>query len=163
MSVSSNSSCLSCILLELCVPVSHLYVVVWSWAVLLLQVLTQKLCSLPLVLPISTFQMCVGCLVLSSSLRQTPMDCRPPGSFFQGIIQARILEWVAILFSRGSPQPRDRTQVYCITGSNEPPGKTKTFQVTPSYLLSKHTNGFLTFFTQSSWHSLSSLLCYITL
>ena len=30
-----------------------------------------------------------------------PMDCRPPGSFVHGILQARILEWVAIAFSRG--------------------------------------------------------------
>ena len=33
-----------------------------------------------------------------------------------GILQARILEWVAFPFSRGSSQPRDRTQVYCIAG-----------------------------------------------
>ena len=33
-----------------------------------------------------------------------------------GIIQARVLEWVAISFSRGSSQPRDRTQICCITG-----------------------------------------------
>ena len=43
-----------------------------------------------------------------------PMDCSPPGSAFHGILQGRILEWVAILFSRGSSQPRDRTQVSCI-------------------------------------------------
>ena len=40
-----------------------------------------------------------------------PMDCSPPGSSVRGILQARILEWVAISFSRGSPQPRDRTWV----------------------------------------------------
>ena len=40
-----------------------------------------------------------------------PMDYSPPGSSVHGIIQARILEWVAILFSRGSSQPRDRPQV----------------------------------------------------
>ena len=33
-------------------------------------------------------------------------DCRPPGSFVRGILQARILEWVAMPSSRGSPQPR---------------------------------------------------------
>ena len=33
-----------------------------------------------------------------------------------GILQARILEWVAFPFSRGSPQPRDQTQVSCIAG-----------------------------------------------
>ena len=35
------------------------------------------------------------------------MDCHTPGSSVHGILQARILEWVAILFSRGSSQPRD--------------------------------------------------------
>ena len=43
-----------------------------------------------------------------------PMDCSPPVSFVRGILQARILEWVAISFSRGSPWPRDRTHVSCI-------------------------------------------------
>ena len=45
-----------------------------------------------------------------------PVDCSPPGSSIHGILQARILEWVAISFSRGSSQPRDRTQVYHIAG-----------------------------------------------
>ena len=39
-----------------------------------------------------------------------PMDCSLPGSSIHGIFQARILEWVAISFSRGSSQPRDRTR-----------------------------------------------------
>ena len=43
-----------------------------------------------------------------------PVDCSPPGSSVHGILQARILEWVAILFSRGSSWPRNRTQVSCI-------------------------------------------------
>ena len=38
-----------------------------------------------------------------------PKDCSPPGSSVCGIFQARILEWVAISFSRGSFQPRDQT------------------------------------------------------
>ena len=42
------------------------------------------------------------------------MDCSPPGSFIHGISQARILEWAAISFSRGSSQPRDRTPISCI-------------------------------------------------
>ena len=44
-----------------------------------------------------------------------PMDCSPPGSFVHGILQARILEWIAIPSSRGSSQPRDLTQSlpYC--------------------------------------------------
>ena len=40
-----------------------------------------------------------------------PVDCTPPGSSIHGILQARILEWVAMSSSRGSSQPRDRTQV----------------------------------------------------
>ena len=40
-----------------------------------------------------------------------PMDCSPPGSSIHGILQARVLEWVAISFSRGSSQPMDRTPV----------------------------------------------------
>ena len=45
-----------------------------------------------------------------------PMDCSPPGSSVYGISQARILEWVAISFSRGSCGSRDQTQVSCIAG-----------------------------------------------
>ena len=45
-----------------------------------------------------------------------PMDCSLPGSSVHGIFQARVLEWVAISFSRRSSQPRDRTQVSCVVG-----------------------------------------------
>ena len=38
-----------------------------------------------------------------------PMDCSPPGSSRRGILQARVLEWVAISFSRGPSGPRDQT------------------------------------------------------
>ena len=44
------------------------------------------------------------------------MDCNAPGSSVHGILQARILEWVAIPFSRGSSWTRDRTQVSSIAG-----------------------------------------------
>ena len=43
-----------------------------------------------------------------------PVDCDPPASSVRGILQARILEWVAILFSRGSSWPKDWTQFSCI-------------------------------------------------
>ena len=45
-----------------------------------------------------------------------PMDCSLPGSSLHGILQAIILEWVAISFSRGSSWPRDWTRVSCIPG-----------------------------------------------
>ena len=44
------------------------------------------------------------------------MDYSPLGSSVQGILQARILQWVAIPFSRGSSCSRDWTQVFCIAG-----------------------------------------------
>ena len=45
-----------------------------------------------------------------------PMDCSLPGSSVHEIFQARVLEWGAISFSRGSSRPRDRTWVSCIVG-----------------------------------------------
>ena len=44
------------------------------------------------------------------------MDCSRPDSSVHGILQARILEWVAIPFSRISSQPRDWAWVSCIAG-----------------------------------------------
>ena len=46
-----------------------------------------------------------------------PRDCSPPGSSVHGVLQARILEWVDTLFSRGPSQPRDQTHISYITGS----------------------------------------------
>ena len=43
-------------------------------------------------------------------------DCSPPGSSVCGILHARMLEWVAIPFSRGSSRPRDQTRVSCVAG-----------------------------------------------
>jgi len=52
-----------------------------------------------------------SCLTLCN-----PMDCNLPGSSVHGILQARVLEWVAISFSRRSSQPRDQTQVAHVAG-----------------------------------------------
>ena len=46
-----------------------------------------------------------------------PMDCIPPGSSVHGILQARILEWVTISFSRGPSQPRDSIWVSYLPAS----------------------------------------------
>ena len=68
------------------------------------------------------------CLVAKSShILWTLIGC-PPVSSVHGISQARILEWVAISFSRGSSRPRDRTCISCIAGrffTTEPPGESK--------------------------------------
>ena len=45
-----------------------------------------------------------------------PMECSLPGSSVHGISQARILEWIAIPFSRGSFQPRDQTWLSQVAG-----------------------------------------------
>ena len=56
-----------------------------------------------------------------------PMDCSPPGSSVHGILQARILEWVAIAFSKGSSQLRAQTGAPALWADSllsEPLGKT---------------------------------------
>ena len=50
------------------------------------------------------------CLILCN-----PMDCSPPGSSAHGILQARILEWVAMPFSRGSSRPRNQTCIVSLS------------------------------------------------
>ena len=62
-------------------------------------------------------QMCVCTKLLQSCLTLCdPTDCSPPGSSVHGILQARIVEWAAIPFCRGSSQPRDQTHVSCTEG-----------------------------------------------
>ena len=73
------------------------------------------------------------CWWCSSVAKSHPALCNPmgfslSGSFVYGIFQARVLEWAAISFSRGSSWPRDSTQVSHTLGSAlpyEPPGKSK--------------------------------------
>ena len=66
-------------------------------------------------------QLLQSCLILCD-----PVDCRPPGSSVLGILQARILEWVAMPSFRGSCRPRDGTNVSWFRGgffTAEPLGK----------------------------------------
>ena len=69
----------------------------------------------PLAVWKSESEVAQSCLTLCN-----PVDCSAPGSSIHGILQARILEWVAISFSRGSSWPRDQTQPVCfsMSGSN---------------------------------------------
>ena len=68
-----------------------------------------------------------SCLTLCN-----PTDYSQPGSSVHGILHARILEWVAIPFSRGSSKSRDQTWVFCITSRfftiGEPPGSSNPLQ-----------------------------------
>ena len=56
----------------------------------------------------------VSYLVMSDSL--WPLDCSPPGSCVHIILQAKVLQWIAIPFSMASSRPRDQTKVSCIAG-----------------------------------------------
>ena len=75
----------------------------------------QRLLSSSFINPVLTIRKESEVAQLCPSLCD-PMDCHPPGSSVHEIFQARILEWVAISFSRGSSQPRDRTWVSCTAG-----------------------------------------------
>ena len=93
--------------------------------------LTLKQCFSSYILPIAflclslwTIELCCqvwGWEVRSEVAQSCPTicnstDCNLSGSSIHGIFQARILEWVAISFSRGSSQPRDRIWVSCTAG-----------------------------------------------
>ena len=61
------------------------------------------------------------CSVIQSCLTVCdPMDCGLPGSSVHGIFQARILEWIAISFSRGSSPAKDQTRVSWVSGIGRP-------------------------------------------
>ena len=63
------------------------------------------------------------------------MDCSPPGISVSGIIQARILEWVLISFSRGSSRPRDQTHMFYISCNGIRVLPTSTTWEAPEYSL----------------------------
>ena len=62
------------------------------------------------------YSLCVHAKSFQSYLTLcNPMDCSPPGSSVREILQARILEWVAVPFSRESSRPRDQTHISYIS------------------------------------------------
>ena len=64
-----------------------------------------------------SYQVSVLYICLVAQLRPTlcdPMDCSPPCSYVRAILQARILQWVVISFSRESSRPRDQICISCI-------------------------------------------------
>ena len=94
----------------------------------------------PLLPTVITHSLCVSRSAVSNSLwPHGPYS--PPGSSVHGILQARIPEWVAISFSRGSSQPSDWTRVSSITG--------KFFTIWAKY--------WLLSFTGIAWHKYLNL------
>ena len=84
------------------------------------------------------------------------MDCNPLGSSVHGISQARILEWVAIFFSRGYSPPRDQTHISCLASrffSTEPSGKPHD-SINPSFM-KLHNYNF-----KKQWYYLDTCLLY---
>ena len=93
-----------------------------------------------------------------------PMNCSSPVSSVHGILHVRILEWVAISFSRGSSQPRDQTHVSCIGrrilyrwASREAPLYT-WFPLILAFLLGILTVWFISFIACSQTSSFSSII-----
>ena len=90
---------------------------------------------------------CVSCSIVCLC---DPMDCSPLGPSVHGILQVRILEWVAMTFSRGSSQPGDRTRGSCTAGG---------FFIFSSYFPNKSPF----FYPHNCWpivHTLFSLLAW---
>ena len=80
-----------------------------------------------------------------------PIDGSPPGSSVPGILQARILEWVAISFSRGSSWSSDRTQVSHITGRFFTTWVTREVKADPRSSVKRQV--FHQWYTQGGWVS----------
>ena len=103
-----------------------------------------------------------------------PVDCNLPGSSVHRIVQARILEWVAISFSRRSSRPRDWTQVSRIVGrcftiwatncSSNPWASVlwKAFEKNDCFLRKKLTH-LLRPSSQRQWYVRLFKVCYKTL
>ena len=95
-----------------------------------------------------------------------PVDYSPPVSSVHGILQARILERVAISFSRGCCKPRDQTCIFCLlhwqTDSFPlvPSGKPSGFHISLTFLIPKEWARFFT--TWRSFFDIPSWLCLVT-
>ena len=102
---------------QTCVIVGALWIFI-EW----MKLIQGEMCSMEEVSLISRFQCIFFLKVKKVFVAQLcpilcdPINCSPPGSSVHGILQARILEWVAIPFSRGSFRPRDQTLVSHIAG-----------------------------------------------
>ena len=109
LSITNSQSSLKLMSIELVMPSSHL-------------ILCCPLPLLPSIFP-SIRYVCIyldiDTWIVRKPVTQScpalcdPMDCKSPDSSIRGILQARILEWVALPFFRGSSWPRDWTPVFC--------------------------------------------------
>ena len=94
--------------------VGHDWATELNWDIILIKIiLTQTSTSMQI---ISSLKLEDSEIYLQFNNLCNPMDCSLLGYSIHGIFQARVLEWVAISFARGSSWPRDRAQVSCIIG-----------------------------------------------
>ena len=110
---SSKASSLQCSAFFI-VQLSHPYMTTGKTIALTRWTFVGKVMSLlkKQILKIEQDKIMCACMNCFSCVRLcNHKDCSPPGSSVHGILQARILEWIAMRSSRGSSRPRDRTQV----------------------------------------------------
>ena len=106
----------------------------------------------------------VLCSVAQSCLTfQDPMDCGPPGTPVNGILQARILEWVAISSSRGSSQPRDGTHISCISCIGRQTLYHCATWEAPSQSIQTHISILILKCRFGQWTSVTFLMCDVSL
>ena len=99
----------------------------WWWATVIKQLIKGRLLG-PEAVPrvLGSTHLTVSCntytlvLTLSRVWLCNPMDCSLPGSSVHGILQTRVLEWVAISFTKGSSWPMDQTHISCISSCANP-------------------------------------------
>ena len=77
--------------------------------------LSSEFCTMCILGTIQRKCMCTCSITQSCPTLCHPINCSLPGFSVLGIFQSRMLEWVAISYSRGSFQPRDRTGISCIS------------------------------------------------
>ena len=116
----------SAMLLSLCMTLPLSPRPLCSWAHWVMMGLTGERGWLGLCVHAKSLQLC--------PILCDPRDCSPPDSSVHGILQARMLEWVAMPSSRGSSQPRDRTLISpSLAGrffTTVPPGKPNLYHRT---------------------------------
>ena len=115
----------------------------WRWSLDLMFPGKEYICPTRFKRPTTADK--VSCSVLCNSF-ETPMDCSLPGSSVHGILQARIPEWVAIPFSRGSSWPKDRTRASCVAGKFFTVWATREAMAGLSYVIMRSASATWLFF-----------------
>ena len=101
------------------------------------------ICTLPINMMKTVLNICESEVAQSCPTLCDPMDCSLSGSSVHGIFQARVLEWIAISFSKGSSQPRNWTRVSRFAGRRFTVWATREASTSVSFLSKTHNNASL--------------------